>query len=49
MEIIICDCCKGKGKVSERTSAYDSEYVNCNKCNGSGRLIKEIVYKPYVA
>lgn len=37
-EIILCVACKGEGQVSERTSAYDSEMVNCGTCCGSGRM-----------
>ncbi len=47
--ILICDKCLGGGFTYERTSAYDSENVKCDKCNATGKLIKitTIEIKPF--
>jgi len=54
-EIVICPHCSGTGKVKVRMAidkfdGYDdfNEY-ECKKCNGCGRLIKEITYKPFIS
>jgi len=56
MIIILCPQCKGNGEhmknltdyslhPADRISRYDT--VKCDRCEGSGRLIKEIKYLPY--
>lgn len=41
VEVIICDRCKGFGKVQNRIDFYNSEYIPCPQCDGKGRLIKK--------
>jgi DnaJ-class molecular chaperone len=48
VEIIICPHCKGDGKQIEKTGAWDNDtLVPCEKCEGSGRLIKTVEFMPY--
>ena len=39
-EKVVCPNCKGDGEVRERTSPYDSEYIECTFCNGKKILIR---------
>jgi len=41
-EVVICESCKGAGKIYDRTSMYDSEWIDCSTCRGKGRLKKII-------
>lgn len=45
-EIVICDSCKGTGRVMY-CSFRSGSTPNCNTCEGSGRLLKIIELKPY--
>ncbi len=46
IEIIICERCKGKGTNKERElvdyhrGEYNTTYIKCTLCKGSGRLKK---------
>lgn len=48
VEIIICPHCKGDGKQIEKTGDFLSDaLVSCEKCEGSGRLIKSVEFIPF--
>lgn len=55
-KILLCPTCKGYGKNMTDITDYNvhpadriSEHkmLKCSRCKGSGRLIKEIIYKAY--
>jgi len=54
MDIIICEKCNGKGFLSHKEltnyhHGYHEEWSEqCSKCEGSGRLVIEIIKKPYI-
>lgn len=48
-EIVICFTCQGSGiKAETKELTYTGRMMMCPHCFGSGRLIKEIVFKPYI-
>jgi DnaJ-class molecular chaperone len=52
MAIIICKKCKGFGQTccNIGTHNFEPEYNECDKCNGSGRLVEhtQVTLKPFV-
>lgn len=42
--LIVCPECQGKGKTLERTSGYDSDYVNCGYCQGQRVVEEQIIH-----
>ena len=54
-KIVICDECGGVGKIHKcydvggHKSEYEYESKVCERCNGSGRMYKEVTvnFKPY--
>lgn len=55
-EIVVCDKCLGFGTKTERTlvnhhkKEYDEETIYCNRCSGSGRLLKTVTteHRPFL-
>lgn len=46
-EIIICDACKGVGEWGAHPDMYPPAPDICNKCEGTGRLTKQVTIKAY--
>ena len=50
MEILICSTCLGIGKIKSKTfngRSNKTELEDCIECKGSGRLVKEIIIRPF--
>jgi hypothetical protein len=50
MEILICNTCLGIGKIKSKTfnnRSVKMELEDCMDCNGTGRLVKEIIIRPF--
>lgn len=44
-EIIVCPKCIGKGTEEKRSSAYDTETITCDFCDGFKVITKITEYK----
>ena len=50
MEILICNACLGIGKVKSKSFRAHSnklELEDCMDCNGTGRLVKDIIIRAF--